>query len=326
MSFLGFCQWLESTSGSVALHESVYVYPIVESVHVWALALFLGLAIALDLRLLGVVMRDVPVAGHAAAAAVDDCRLHRHDRQRTAALLCDPGEDLSEHFFPRQDGDAGSGRHQRLGVSRKRLAPRDGLGSRSRAARKRADGGNRIAPALGRHRVRGPDDRLQLVRLQQAAAGPRVCAGRLHTAGRDEVDDVAPGVLSVVREHGDRQLHPRFTLAVSGDQSFHILGLAFIGGAILIVDLRLLGLGLRQQPVARIARDAYPWMTASLFVMLVTGTLLFLSEAMKCYNSFAFTVKMTSLVLAIVFAYTIRRRVTAADEAAVGRSGARWSD
>jgi hypothetical protein len=101
-------------------------------------------------------------------------------------------------------------------------------------------------------------------------------------------------------------------------EAVHILGLAFIGGAILVVDLRLLGLGLRQQPVARIARDAYPWMTASLLVMLVTGTLLFLSEAMKCYNSFAFTVKMTSLVLAIVFAYTIRRRVTAADEARVG--------
>jgi hypothetical protein len=62
MSLLGFCQWLESTSWSVALHESVYAYPIVESVHVWALALFLGLAITLDLRLLGAVMRDVPVS------------------------------------------------------------------------------------------------------------------------------------------------------------------------------------------------------------------------------------------------------------------------
>jgi hypothetical protein len=101
-------------------------------------------------------------------------------------------------------------------------------------------------------------------------------------------------------------------------EAVHLVGLAFIGGAVLVVDLRLLGLGLREQPVARVARAAQPWMTGSLAVMLVTGFLLFLSEAVKCYNSFAFWVKMTSLALAIVFAYTIRRRVATADPAQVG--------
>ena len=105
-------------------------------------------------------------------------------------------------------------------------------------------------------------------------------------------------------------------------EAAHLAGLAFIGGAVLIVDLRLMGLGLREQPVARVARAVEPWMTASLVVMLVTGFLLFLSEAVKCYNSFAFWVKMTSLALAIVFAYTIRRRVATADPAGVGPA---WS-
>jgi len=100
-------------------------------------------------------------------------------------------------------------------------------------------------------------------------------------------------------------------------ESFHLLGLSVIGGAVLIVDLRLLGFGLRQQPIADVARDARPWFVGSLIVMLVTGVGLFLSEAMKCYASTAFAVKMTCLALAIVFTFTVRMKVTMADEGRV---------
>src|SRR5437763_672826 len=93
-------------------------------------------------------------------------------------------------------------------------------------------------------------------------------------------------------------------------ESFHLLGLAVIGGAVLIVDLRLFGFGLRRQPVAQLALDAQPWLIGSLLVMLVSGTLLFTSEAIKCYYHIAFWVKMTSLLLAIVFTFTFRRKVT----------------
>ena len=54
--------WLASTPWSIALHESEYAYTVVESVHVLTLCLFVGLAIFLDLRLLGVTMREVPVS------------------------------------------------------------------------------------------------------------------------------------------------------------------------------------------------------------------------------------------------------------------------
>ena len=62
MSLLKACQGVAVTEWSVALHESVYGYPIVESVHVWALCVFLGMAILLDLRLVGLIMPDVPVS------------------------------------------------------------------------------------------------------------------------------------------------------------------------------------------------------------------------------------------------------------------------
>jgi uncharacterized protein DUF6644 len=105
-------------------------------------------------------------------------------------------------------------------------------------------------------------------------------------------------------------------------ESVHLLGLVVIAGAVLVVDMRLLGLGLRQQPVAQLARDAQPWLIGSLMVMLTSGTLLFLAEAIKCYYSPAFAVKMTSLLLAITFTFTVRRKVALADE---GRMGPLWS-
>jgi hypothetical protein len=62
MSPLRFVQWLAESSWSIGLHESQYAYPIVESVHVWALCLFFGLAVMFDLRLLGWTLRKVPVS------------------------------------------------------------------------------------------------------------------------------------------------------------------------------------------------------------------------------------------------------------------------
>jgi hypothetical protein len=101
-------------------------------------------------------------------------------------------------------------------------------------------------------------------------------------------------------------------------EAFHLVGLAVIGGAVLLVDFRLLGLGLKHQPVAELARDAQPWVIGGLLFMIASGFLLFLAESIKCYYSFAFWTKMTALALAILFTFTVRRRVTLADEARVG--------
>lgn len=97
-------------------------------------------------------------------------------------------------------------------------------------------------------------------------------------------------------------------------EAIHLLGLGLIGGAVLVVDLRLLGLGLRRQSVAQVARDAQPWLLGSLILMITTGGLLFLSEAIKCYYHTAFWLKMTSLFLALVFTFTVQRKVTMADQ------------
>jgi hypothetical protein len=100
-------------------------------------------------------------------------------------------------------------------------------------------------------------------------------------------------------------------------ESVHLLALAVIGGAVLIVDLRLLGFGIRSSALEEVARDAQPWLIGSLLVMLATGFLLFMSEPVKCYYSTAFRVKMLCLALGMIFAFTVRRKVAMAGEGRV---------
>ena len=66
MSLLRFFEWLATTPGSIALHESHYVYLVVSTVHVVTLSVFVGTAAMLDLRLLGATLRRVPVSEVAA--------------------------------------------------------------------------------------------------------------------------------------------------------------------------------------------------------------------------------------------------------------------
>jgi len=100
-------------------------------------------------------------------------------------------------------------------------------------------------------------------------------------------------------------------------EAFHLVGLAVIGGAVLLVDFRLLGLGLKRQPVSELARDAQPYLIGGLLFMIASGIPQFLAESIKCYYSFAFWTKMTALALAILFTFTVRRRVAMAEHTRV---------
>jgi len=104
-------------------------------------------------------------------------------------------------------------------------------------------------------------------------------------------------------------------------ESVHLLGLAVMGGAVLIVDLRLLGFGPQRQPVAQLWRDTRPWLMGSLAVMLISGISLFTSEATKLYYHEAFWVKMISLLLAMIFTLTVMRKVAIAP---TGRVSPLW--
>jgi hypothetical protein len=85
-------------------------------------------------------------------------------------------------------------------------------------------------------------------------------------------------------------------------ESIHILGIVLLAFTASLIDLRLLGTGLlRRRPLDEVSRQLVPWAWGAIVLMLVTGVLLFASEAAsKCYESTAFYVKMALLALAIV--------------------------
>jgi hypothetical protein len=62
VSILSALQWLAATESSTSLRESLFVWPLVESTHVLSLMLFVGTTVMLDLRLLGITMKKVPVS------------------------------------------------------------------------------------------------------------------------------------------------------------------------------------------------------------------------------------------------------------------------
>jgi hypothetical protein len=96
-------------------------------------------------------------------------------------------------------------------------------------------------------------------------------------------------------------------------ETFHLLALTILFGAVIVLNLRLCRIIMKHQPVQQVAADLSPWAFWSLMVILVSGVLLFLSEALKCYASVPFQVKMTFLFAAIVFHFTIHRVVTRKD-------------
>lgn len=88
----------------------------------------------------------------------------------------------------------------------------------------------------------------------------------------------------------------------------HLLGLAILGGSVLIVDLRLLGVVLTGESAIAVGRDLSRLLTVSLIVMVLSGIALLSEEAGKCYYSPAFRWKMALLTSAVVFYFTVHRQ------------------
>lgn len=91
-------------------------------------------------------------------------------------------------------------------------------------------------------------------------------------------------------------------------EAVHLVALCVIGGAVLLVDLRLLGVGLTGQRPSVLAQHVRPWLIGGLAVMLSTGVLLFLSEAIKCFYNTSFWVKMMTLPVALAFTFAVKNR------------------
>ena len=101
-------------------------------------------------------------------------------------------------------------------------------------------------------------------------------------------------------------------------QVMHLVAVAVFSGALLVVDLRLLGTGLTATPVRQVAKDAQPWLMGGLVALAITGTPTMASTAIKQYYSPFWWWKMEMLALGLVFIFTIRRRLLQSEAAEAG--------
>ncbi|WP_333879347.1 DUF6644 family protein [Methylobacter sp.] len=81
-------------------------------------------------------------------------------------------------------------------------------------------------------------------------------------------------------------------------EGLHLIGLAFSVGLLFFVDLRLLGVFLRQVPVADIMNPLRPWLLGGFVLTFVTGVLLFIAAATKIILLPVFLFKLGFIALA----------------------------
>src|SRR5437763_16244153 len=91
-------------------------------------------------------------------------------------------------------------------------------------------------------------------------------------------------------------------------QTFHFIGFAMSIGTIALVDFRLLGLGMRGQTAAGLSADLEPWTRVGIAVMLITGPLMFSTDAVAYHYNQPFQFKMVCLALALLMHFTLHRR------------------
>jgi hypothetical protein len=110
-------------------------------------------------------------------------------------------------------------------------------------------------------------------------------------------------------------------------ETLHLLGMAALVGTVAVFDLRLLGWMLRRERVSQLAARLLPWSWAGFAVQVVTGTLLFSSEAVKVYANPAFRVKMLLIFLAgvhaLIFHWSVYRGVASWDDSEALPAGAK---
>jgi hypothetical protein len=96
-------------------------------------------------------------------------------------------------------------------------------------------------------------------------------------------------------------------------ECFHIAAFAWSIGMIALVDLALLGVGIQHSKPSELVRATELGTVAGLVIVLMSGPVLFLSDPRMYFYNSSFRFKMVALATALVFNFTIHRKVALAD-------------
>ena len=92
-------------------------------------------------------------------------------------------------------------------------------------------------------------------------------------------------------------------------ECIHISTFAMSVGTIALVDLRLLGWAFRKETPAQMLKDTSLWTLAGLIIVITSGFIIWTSDPLRYYYNWSFRYKIIALVLAIIYNYSIHRKV-----------------
>ncbi len=101
-------------------------------------------------------------------------------------------------------------------------------------------------------------------------------------------------------------------------ECFHIGGFAVAVGSIALVDFRMLNLGLRKATPGSLVRDTEPWTLIALVFVLFSGAALYISQTFVYIPNPVFQAKMVLLIIAIIYNFTIHRKIASSPTASPG--------
>lgn len=101
-------------------------------------------------------------------------------------------------------------------------------------------------------------------------------------------------------------------------QMFHLLALALLGGMVLVSDLRLLNVVMKDVPSEEVAANTNKFFDIAVWMLLASGIFMSSAVAMKLYYNEMFWAKMSALAAGLLFVYLIRRPLLRHDHATIG--------
>ncbi|MEX0943429.1 MAG: DUF6644 family protein [Pseudomonadales bacterium] len=97
-------------------------------------------------------------------------------------------------------------------------------------------------------------------------------------------------------------------------QTVHLGAMALLGGMLLVSDLRLLNVLMKDVPVQVVMENTRNWITIALVAMILSGIFMASAVAIKLYYNMFFWSKMAGLVMGLIFFYGIKTPLIRGDE------------
>ena len=104
----------------------------------------------------------------------------------------------------------------------------------------------------------------------------------------------------------------------------HYIGFFLLVGTTAVVDLRILGAAARNQRLAPLAGQLFPFAWTGLGLVIVSGFIMFAGQATTFYPAAVFRIKMGMVLLALIFGVIVQRKSLVWGRAPTVPAAAKW--